>query len=56
MQGKADEMNIPLRVDSTESLPLVEADRDKIKQVILNLMVTLINSRFGERTYPATRS
>jgi signal transduction histidine kinase len=42
MQGKADEGHIKLRVDSTEDLPLLEADRDKIKQVILNLLSNAI--------------
>jgi len=42
MQGKADEARIQLRVDSPENLPLLEADRDKIKQVILNLLSNAI--------------
>lgn len=42
MQGKADEGHIKLRVDSPEDLPLLEADRDKIKQVILNLLSNAI--------------
>jgi len=42
MQGKADEGHIKLKVDSTEHLPLLEADRDKIKQVILNLLSNAI--------------
>ena len=42
MQSKADEGHITLRVDSTENLPLVEADRDKIKQVVLNLLSNAI--------------
>ncbi len=42
MQGKADEVRVKLRVDSTENLPLLEADRDKIKQVILNLLSNAI--------------
>lgn len=42
MQGKADEGHINLKVDSTENLPLLEADRDKIKQVILNLLSNAI--------------
>jgi signal transduction histidine kinase len=42
MQGKADESHINLRVDSAENLPLLEADRDKIKQVLLNLLSNAI--------------
>jgi signal transduction histidine kinase len=42
MQSKADEMHIPLKVDSNETLPWVDADRDKIKQVILNLLSNAI--------------
>lgn len=42
MQGKADENRIKLRVESVEHLPLLEADRDKIKQVILNLLSNAI--------------
>ena len=36
--SKALEENIQLKVESPEELPLLEADRDKIKQVILNLL------------------
>ena len=42
MQGKADESHIQLKVESNENLPLLEADRDKIKQVILNLLSNAI--------------
>ncbi len=42
MQGKADEARIQVRVDSREGLPLLEADRDKIKQVLLNLLSNAI--------------
>jgi signal transduction histidine kinase len=42
MQGKSDESHIQVRVDTTEDLPLLEADRDKIKQVILNLLSNAI--------------
>lgn len=42
MQGKADESHVKLRVDSAENLPLLEADRDKIKQVLLNLLSNAI--------------
>jgi signal transduction histidine kinase len=42
MQGKADENSIQLRVESSEDLPLLEADRDKIKQVLLNLFSNAI--------------
>ena len=38
MSSKAIEDNIQLRVESPEDLPLLEADRDKIKQVLLNLI------------------
>ena len=42
MQGKADETHIQIKVDGVENLPLVEADRDKIKQVLLNLLSNAI--------------
>lgn len=42
MQSKADEARIQIRVDSSEGLPLLEADRDKIKQVLLNLLSNAI--------------
>lgn len=38
LSTKAVEDNIQIRVESPEGLPLLEADRDKIKQVILNLL------------------
>jgi signal transduction histidine kinase len=38
MASKAVEDNIQLRVESPEGLPLLEGDRDKIKQVLLNLL------------------
>lgn len=42
MSGKAIEDNIQLRVESPEGLPVLEADRDKIKQVLLNLLSNAI--------------
>ena len=42
MSTKAIEDNIHLRVESPEGLPLVDADRDKIKQVFLNLLSNAI--------------
>jgi len=42
MSSKALEDNIQLRVESPEGLPLLEADRDKIKQVLLNLLSNAI--------------
>ncbi|MBI5952437.1 MAG: GAF domain-containing protein [Chloroflexi bacterium] len=38
MASKAMESNIQIRVESPEGLPLLDADRDKIKQVLLNLL------------------
>ena len=38
MASKATEENIQIRVESPEGLPLLEADRDKVKQVVLNLL------------------
>lgn len=38
MASKADEDKIQIRVETPEGLPVLEADRDKIKQVILNLV------------------
>jgi signal transduction histidine kinase len=37
MMSKAQEMNIQIRVDVPSDMPLMEADRDKIKQILLNL-------------------
>jgi K+-sensing histidine kinase KdpD len=42
MASKATEDNIQIRVESPEGLPLLEADRDKIKQVLLNLLSNAI--------------
>lgn len=40
--SKALEEKIQLHVESSEQLPLLEADRDKIKQVVLNLLSNAI--------------
>ena len=37
MMSKAQEMNVQIRVDVPSDMPLMEADRDKIKQILLNL-------------------
>jgi len=42
MTSKANEDNIQIRVESPEGLPLLDADRDKIKQVLLNLLSNAI--------------
>ncbi len=42
MLGRAEESRLTIRVDITSSLPLVDADRDKIKQVLLNLISNAI--------------
>jgi two-component system phosphate regulon sensor histidine kinase PhoR len=42
MSSKAMENNIQIRVESPEGLPLLDADRDKIKQVLLNLLSNAI--------------
>ena len=42
MMSKAQETNIQIRVDIPEDMPLMEADRDKIKQVLLNLLSNAI--------------
>lgn len=42
MASKATDDNIQIRVESPEGLPLLEADRDKIKQVLLNLLSNAI--------------
>ena len=42
MSSKAMEDNIQIRVDPTDELPLLNADRDKIKQVLLNLLSNAI--------------
>jgi signal transduction histidine kinase len=38
MITKAQETNVQIRVDVPHDMPLLEADRDKVKQVLLNLM------------------
>jgi K+-sensing histidine kinase KdpD len=42
MMSKAQETSIQIRVDIPEDMPLMEADRDKIKQVLLNLISNAI--------------
>ncbi|HNN13079.1 MAG TPA: GAF domain-containing sensor histidine kinase, partial [Anaerolineales bacterium] len=42
MSSKALEEDIQLRVESPDGLPLLDADRDKIKQVLLNLLSNAI--------------
>src|SRR5512138_3305352 len=42
MMSKAQETNIQIRVDIPDDLPLMEADRDKIKQILLNLLSNAI--------------
>ena len=42
MATKAQETNVQVRVDVPHDMPLLEADRDKIKQVLLNLMSNAI--------------
>jgi len=42
MMTKAQETNVQIRIDVPNDMPLMEADRDKIKQVILNLMSNAI--------------
>ena len=42
MTSKAEEDKIQVRVETPEGLPVLEADRDKIKQVILNLVSNAI--------------
>jgi signal transduction histidine kinase len=42
MMTKAQENSIQIRVDAPHDMPLLEADRDKIKQVLLNLLSNAI--------------
>jgi signal transduction histidine kinase len=42
MMSKAHETNIQIRVDIPNEMPLMEADRDKIKQVLLNFISNAI--------------
>ena len=42
MMSKAQETSIQIRVDAPNDMPLMEADRDKIKQVLLNLLSNAI--------------
>lgn len=38
MQAKAEEENISIELDVAENMPAVQGDRDKLKQVVLNLI------------------
>jgi two-component system phosphate regulon sensor histidine kinase PhoR len=42
MMSKAQETDVQIRVDVPGDMPLMEADRDKIKQVLLNLLSNAI--------------
>ena len=42
MQSKADEEHVQIRVETSDALPMLEADRDKLKQVLLNLFSNAI--------------
>ncbi len=42
MMSKAQETNIQIRVEVPGDMPLMEADRDKVKQVVLNLLSNAI--------------
>jgi signal transduction histidine kinase len=42
MMTKAQETNVQIRIDVPNDMPLMEADRDKIKQVVLNLISNAI--------------
>ena len=42
MMTKAQETGVQIRMDVPNDMPLMEADRDKIKQVLLNLMSNAI--------------
>ena len=42
MNSKADEEKIRIQIESPEKMPMLEADRDKIKQVVLNLLSNAI--------------
>ncbi|MGE5250736.1 MAG: sensor histidine kinase [Bacteroidota bacterium] len=42
MTSKADEEHVQIRIEAPDDLPLLEADRDKIKQVLLNLLSNAI--------------
>jgi signal transduction histidine kinase len=42
MNSKADEEKIRIQIETPEKMPMLEADRDKIKQVVLNLLSNAI--------------
>jgi signal transduction histidine kinase len=56
MSSKADEEKVQIHIEASEGLPLLEADRDKLKQVILNLLSNAIkfNRRNGSVILGAT--
>jgi signal transduction histidine kinase len=57
MQAKADEKQIAIRLEVPQDFPPVEADRDKLKQVVLNLISNAIkyNCLGGRITLTAGR-
>jgi signal transduction histidine kinase len=42
MNAKAEEENIRVQIEAPEKMPVLEADRDKIKQIVLNLLSNAI--------------
>jgi signal transduction histidine kinase len=50
MQSKADELKVKVEIDLPDDLPDLEADPDKMKQVILNLLSNAIKYNRSEGT------